>query len=118
MNFVLGARGRLGRAIVASSELGESIALDHSVYVHWTRDGAADDVARYFENNASPRSAGYVFVAAGIIDPSRSAEEHLSVNYLLARNVVEGAHKCGLRVVTFGSAMEAIAGEDFNNSYL
>ena len=118
MNFVLGARGRLGSAFVASCEFGETIALDRMIYSRWTREGAADDVARYFEKSASPKAAGYVFVAAGIIDPSRSPEEHHSVNYLLARNVVEGAHKCGLRVMTFGSVMEAIVGQGSNNSYL
>src|SRR5437868_14907611 len=104
MNFVLGARGRLGRAIVASAELGPSIALDRSVYAHWTRDGAADDVARYFEKYASPKRAGYVFVAAGIIDPSRSPEEHHGVHYLLARNIVQRPLHCGLRGMTLGSA--------------
>ena len=117
MNFVLGAHGRLGSAIVASTELGQTIALDRSIYSHWACEGAADDVARYFEKSASPEAAGYVFVAAGITDPNRSPEEHHSVNYLLARNVVEGAQKCGLRVVTFGSVMEAIAGEGSENSY-
>jgi nucleoside-diphosphate-sugar epimerase len=118
MNFVLGARGRLGSAVVASCEFGETIALERMIYSGWTREGAADDVARYFEKSASPKAAGYVFVAAGIIDPSRSPEEHHSINYVLARNVVEGAHKCGLRVMTFGSVMEAIAGAGSNNSYL
>ncbi len=117
MNFVLGAHGRLGSAIVASTELGETIALDRSIYSHWTCEGAADNVARYFEKSASAEAAGCVFVAAGITDPSRSPEEHHNVNYLLARNVVEGAQKCGLRVVTFGSVMEAIAGEGSENSY-
>src|SRR6266478_3919387 len=117
MNFVLGARGRLGSAVVASTELGETIALDRMIYSRWTREGAADEVARYFEKSASPKAAGYVFVAAGITDPSRSQEEHHSVNYLLARNVVEGAHKCGLRVMTFGTVMETIAGERSENPY-
>jgi nucleoside-diphosphate-sugar epimerase len=117
MNFVLGARGRLGSAIVASTELGETIALDRSIYSHWTREGAADDVARYFEKTAGSKIRDYVFVAAGITDPSRSPEEHHSVNYFLARNVIEGAHQCGLRVMTFGSVMEVIAGEGSGNSY-
>ena len=67
MNFVLGAHGRLGSAIVASTELGKTIALDRSIYSHWACEGAADDVARYFEKSASPEAAGYVFAAAGLL---------------------------------------------------
>ena len=52
MNFVLGARGRLGSAVVASTEFGETIALDRMIYSRWTREAAADDIARYFEKSA------------------------------------------------------------------
>src|SRR6266478_2595138 len=117
MNFVLGAHGRLGSAIVASTDLGDTLPLNRSIYAPWTREGAASDVARYFEKTVSPKTAGYVFVAAGITDPSRSQEEHHSVNYVLARNVVEGACKCGLRIMTFGTVMEAIAGDRSGNPY-
>jgi nucleoside-diphosphate-sugar epimerase len=117
MNFVLGARGRLGSAIAASSELGDTVALDRSIYTHWAREGAAGDVARYFEKTVGQKAAGHVFVATGITDPSRSQEEHHSVNYVLARNVVEGAYECGLRIMTFGTVMETIAGERSENPY-
>lgn len=115
MNFVLGARGRLGHAIHSSQSGGQIEALDHFVYSEWWRDGSADDVARFFENRAG--GDGVVYVATGIIDPGRPYEDHHRVNFSLAKNVVEGATKIGLRVITFGTVMEKIVDDEGANSY-
>ena len=40
------------------------------------------------------------------------------MNYVLPRNVIEGAHRCGLKVVTFGSIMELTARHQSENAYL
>jgi hypothetical protein len=72
-----------------------------SVYAEWWRNDAADDISRFLVD--SVKGDGTVYVAAGLIDPSRPGEDHLQVNYLLARNVIEGATKLGFRVVTFGT---------------
>jgi len=106
MNFVLGARGRLGHAITSSLPAARVKTPDRSVYSEWWRDAAADDVSRYFERWAS--RDGVIYVAAGIIDPKQPHEEHHRVNFLLAKNVVEGATKLGLKVVTFGTVMEKV----------
>jgi nucleoside-diphosphate-sugar epimerase len=116
MNFVLGGQGRLGRAIVASAEIGATVALDRSVYASWAREGVATDVTRYFESVEIQQNA-CVFVASGIIDPACSYDEHYSVNYVLARNIIQGANRCGLKVVTFGSIMELFTGEQSENPY-
>ena len=76
---------------------------------------AADDVARYLDELVG--LPGVVYVASGIIDPSRARDEHEKVNYLLPRNVVEGATKLGYRVLTFGTVMETLVGEASNNAY-
>lgn len=116
MNLVLGANGRLGRAIVPSLPVESVLAPARSLYAEWWRDGAADLVSRFLEGQAVEPET--VYVAAGIIDPARPADEHHQVNYLLARNVIEGATKLGFRVVTFGTVMEEIVGDKSNNPYL
>lgn len=116
MNIVLGSRGRLGRAIAESLPEGCVAVPTRAVYAEWCRDGAADLVSRFFEAWAQ-RDGGTVYVAAGLIDPRRSSDEHLRVNYLLARNVIEGATKLGFRVVTFGTVMEAVVSDTSVNPY-
>lgn len=115
MNFVLGARGRLGHAIASSLSTSQVKTPNRSVYTEWWHDGAADDVSRYFERCAN--SEGVVYVAAGIIDPKKPVDHHDQVNFLLAKNVVLGASKLGLKVVTFGTVMEKIVGEKSVNPY-
>ena len=115
MNFVLGSRGRLGSAIACSFEATRITVLDRAVYSDWWREGAVDHVSRFFKSSAE--NGGVVYVAAGILDPRRPVEEHHRVNFLLARNVIEGATKLGLKVVTFGTVMERIFGGKTDNPY-
>jgi len=115
MNFVIGSRGRLGRAIVSSLKPNEVVALNRSVYSDWWRAGSVDAIAKFFERSASTASA--VYVAAGIIDPKRPAAEHDQINLHLAKNIIEGATKAGLRTVTFGTVMERIVSDATSNPY-
>jgi len=117
-NFILGARGRLGTALAASAEIGRTVAVDRSIYSSWAREGSADEVANYFAKLAGQAAGARVLVASGITDPMRPREEHHSVNYVLPRNVIEGAHRCGMKVVTFGSIMELTARDQSENAYL
>ena len=116
MNVVLGARGRLGRAIVASLPEDCVIAPGRVAYADWWRNGAADLVSRFLEAGAKV-GGGTIYVAAGLIDPRRPSDEHLRVNYLLARNVIEGATKLGYKVVTFGTVMETAVADTSTNPY-
>lgn len=116
MNIVLGARGRLGQAISLSLPTDRIITPVRSVYAEWWRDDAADRVSRFLVD--SVKGKGTVYVAAGLIDPNRPGDEHQQVNYLLARNVIEGATKLGFRVVTFGTAMEEVVSDKTTNPYL
>jgi len=117
-NFILGARGRLGTALASSAEIGRTVAVDRSIYSSWAREGSADEVANYFAKLAGQAAGARVLVASGITDPMRPREEHHSVNYVLPRNVIEGAHRCGMKVVTFGSIMELTARDQSENAYL
>jgi len=117
MNFVLGSRGRLGRAIVAAQVPGNVTALDRSTYASWWRDGAEDEIARFFDKHGD--ESGVVYVATGVLDPKAPEEEHHRINLHLPRNVIRAASKVGLRVVTFGTVMEAIAaGKETANPYI
>jgi len=115
VNVVLGARGRLGHAIAASSPLNQTLTPERFTYFEWWREGGADRASRYLEGlRVEP---GVVYVAAGIIDPSRPVDEHENVNYQLAKDVVEGATRLGFRVLTFGTVMEKLIADDSKNPY-
>jgi nucleoside-diphosphate-sugar epimerase len=113
---VLGARGRLGSAIVAALPPGTAAAPDRPVYVDWSRPGTSDTIARALDRMAG--HGGTVIVASGVIDPSLSRDVHEAVNYALARNVVEGAAKAGVRAVTVGTVMESLVAPEAGNPYV
>lgn len=120
MNFVLGARGRLGSAIVDFSSKNQLIALNRAIYSDWGSNHAADSVSRYFEpfqtqNNDEPQ---VIYVTSGLLDPALSREDHEIVNYILAKNVIEGATRVGFQVITFGTVMEQILGINSTNPYV
>jgi len=115
VHVVLGGRGRLGNAIAASLPSHQLAAPERAIYSEWWRAHAADGVSRYLEGLPGP--PGVVYVAAGIIDPARAREEHEKINYLLARNVIDGSTRLGYRVLTFGTVMETLVGADTNSPY-
>jgi nucleoside-diphosphate-sugar epimerase len=116
MNFVLGARGQLGKALVAASELAPIVALERGDYAEWWRDDAADAVTRFFRSRFE--DGAVVYVAAGILHPGAEAEDHERANFRLPRNVVLGAARAGLRTVTFGTAMETVMGDQSSSPYV
>lgn len=115
MNIVLGAGGRLGGAIAASFPRDCVVTPPRAVYADWWQSGAGDRICRFLESQGG--ESGAIYVAAGLIDPRRSAEAHLQVNYHLARNVVASAIHMGYQAMTFGTVMEHLAGERTTNPY-
>ncbi|WKJ92017.1 NAD-dependent epimerase/dehydratase family protein [Methylomonas montana] len=115
MIFVLGSHGRLGRAIAGSALSNQTNNLHRSIYAEWWRDGSADAIARFFEKSANTKSI--IYNAAGIIDPKLNYEDHELINFKLAKNIVVGATKLGLKVVTFGTVMEKVVGDKTTNPY-
>jgi nucleoside-diphosphate-sugar epimerase len=105
MIYVLGGRGRLGQAILASLPKEEGVALDRAQYAQWWRSDSVPSIARFFER-APERSV--VLVAAGLLDPALPGENHRRVNLELPTRVIEGACAVGLRVVTIGTVMERL----------
>ena len=113
MIYVIGGRGRLGRAICASRPPGEIVALDREVYKNWWQGDAGASIGRFFET-ATPGSV--VLVVAGLLDPALPRAEHRRVNVELPARVIEGACAAGLRVVTFGTVMERLL--EHPNAYI
>jgi len=101
--YILGGRGRLGRALAALYEPSEVVCLDRADYETWPTAGAAA-VRSYFSQGKSVPSV--IYVCSGLLDPRLSDEDLLAVNYQLPRAVIEGVEDLASKVVTFGTAME------------
>jgi len=112
--YLIGGRGRLGRSIAARYADSKLFPMNRAIYEDWCRDGAADQVSRYFEQNVSEKST--VFVASGLLDPNISEEDLFKVNYTLPKNVIDGTSKLGVEVITFGTVMEGLI--QSKNSYV
>jgi len=104
--YLIGGGGRLGRAIASEYAESNIVLMNRVVYGCWSQDGAADQVSSYFDQNVSEEST--VFVASGLLDPNLPEEDLVKVNYTLAKNVIDGASKVGLKVITFGTVMECL----------
>ncbi|VWX60465.1 conserved hypothetical protein [Burkholderiales bacterium 8X] len=105
MIFVIGGRGRLGRAISASFPPDQVVSLDRSLYEHWWQPDAVPSIVSYFKRAAA---GSVVCITAGVLDPALPAAEHHRVNVELPTRVIEAVCAAGLRVVTFGTVMERL----------
>jgi nucleoside-diphosphate-sugar epimerase len=90
------------------------VTLDRSIYELWSRPGAHDLVSRYFDQHSS--EGGVVFVASGLLDPKMSQDVLFRVNYHLPKNLIDGATKLGIKIITFGTIMEGLL--QSKNSYI
>lgn len=104
--YLIGAGGRLGRALAAEYAESNIVLMNRAVYEGWSQEGATDQVSSYFDQNVSNEST--VFVASGLLDPNLPEEDLVKVNYTLAKNVIDGASKIGVKVITFGTVMESL----------
>lgn len=105
MIYLVGGRGRVGQAIVASRAASEVALLKREVYQDWWRPGSAKDVTQFFEDAPT---GSVVVVAAGLLDPSLPHQLLRRVNVDLPLQVLKGATDAGLRVVTLGTVMEQL----------
>lgn len=104
--YLIGGRGRLGQALAHEYGQGAVMTLDRRIYSDWTQAGAVDKISRYFEKHANQSAT--VLVACGLLDPKLPADELLSVNYQLPKNLIDAVSKLGINVVTFGTVMEGL----------
>ncbi|MFT0521181.1 NAD-dependent epimerase/dehydratase family protein [Pseudomonas faucium] len=104
MIFILGSRGRLGQALAAQYDPSDVVCVERSVYEAWSDSAASADIKAYFSPRRTAQSV--IYICSGLLDPRLSAQALLAVNYQLPRNVIESVADLGIRVVTFGTAME------------
>jgi nucleoside-diphosphate-sugar epimerase len=102
MIMIIGSRGRLGHAIARNLGQNGATTPGRSIYGEWARLGAADAISRYLEH--SPPTS--IIVASGLLDPSATKDELTAVNFLLPKNIIEGAEKLAIPVITIGTVME------------
>jgi hypothetical protein len=112
--YLIGSRGRLGQAIAHQYADCGIVSLDRVIYKDWVKPGAGDLVSQYFEKSSDQGAT--VFVASGLLDPRLPQEDLLSVNYHLPKNVIDGAGKLGIKVITFGTVMERLV--ELKNPYI
>ena len=106
MIFVVGARGRLGRAICSGHAESNPVQLARGIYENWWQPQSRGEISRYFE--PWKKTGSIIFVASGILDPHLPGEVHEQVNYQLPRNIIEAVASIGFQVVTFGTVMEQL----------
>jgi nucleoside-diphosphate-sugar epimerase len=104
MMVILGGEGRLGRALAAAYPA--VLRLPRAAYADWWQAGSADEVTRFLTPYADQSPT--VMVAAGLLDPRLGADELARVNVALPSNVIEGAARLGIKVITFGTVMETL----------
>jgi nucleoside-diphosphate-sugar epimerase len=104
--YLIGARGRLGQAIAYEYAKSGIVLLDRSIYEDWSQPDVPDLISRYFDKRFNEGAT--VFVASGLLDPKLSQESLLRVNYHLPKNLIDGAAKLGIKIITFGTVMEGL----------
>jgi len=106
MNFIVGARGRLGRALADQFGADHAYCLARGDYESWSEAGGADAAARFLEVHAE--TGDTVMVASGLLDPALPASDHAKVNVDLPAHIIAAAAGRGVTVVTFGTVMESL----------
>ena len=103
--FILGAGGRLGRALLTTYSESNVRTLHRAITDSWLTESGPGDVERFF-TRACAGPDDTVLLASGLIDPNLSASDLDRVNFVMPRNVIEGCSTLGVKVVTFGTVME------------
>jgi nucleoside-diphosphate-sugar epimerase len=103
--YLIGSHGRLAKGIAYEYvDNSQFQSLSRADYEGWAAFGAADKVSRYFDK---PQNEGAtLFVASGLLDPRLPKEDLYAINFLLPKNLIDGASKVGMKVITFGTVME------------
>lgn len=105
MIFIIGSRGRLGRAIFEQYPSERVVCVDRAVYEHWSAPDAVMSIADYF--SASAYNGSVLYICSGLLDPRLSAEQLYNVNVLLPQNIISAVTPLGIKAITFGTAMES-----------
>ncbi|MFL6709535.1 MAG: NAD-dependent epimerase/dehydratase family protein [Massilia sp.] len=106
MKFIVGARGRLGRALADQFGPDTALSLERGDYQHWGEAGGAVAAGSFLDAHAKPGDT--ILVASGLLDPALPPSEHAKVNVDLPAHIIEAAAGRDVSVVTFGTVMETL----------
>ena len=113
-HYLLGSRGRLGKALTAELSEKGLVELDREIYEGWAKPHRASSVSRFFDQ--IPAGESTVIVASGLLDPKLPLDDLFAVNYHLPKNIIDGVAGRKIHVLTFGSVMEGLLQQ--KNTYL
>lgn len=105
-HYVVGSNGRLGQSIVRALGYENVDCLQRESYGEWGVDGAEKKVKAFFDNQN--QEGNTIYVVAGLLDPLAPKHNLDAVNYLLPRNIIEGAAALGMKIITFGTVLERL----------
>lgn len=104
MIHVIGANGLLASSIFSANKEFNLNQIDRATYENWWQRSSIKEIRSFF--SSSHGSGTIILIAAGVLDPKASEEEHLRVNYSLPQNIISATEDLGIRVVTFGTVSE------------
>jgi nucleoside-diphosphate-sugar epimerase len=104
MIFILGSRGRLGRALCKQLGPANVTCIEREVYANWAEADATSSIIRYFSKHAPAESV--ICVCSGLLDPRLPPDQLHDVNFKLPQNIIRTLAPLGFRTMTFGTAME------------
>jgi nucleoside-diphosphate-sugar epimerase len=104
MIFIVGSRGRLGRALLAEYGHEETFCIERSVYESWGDEGSVPAIGAWFAEHMTSKSV--IYVCSGVLDAKVAVDELQRVNYVLPCNIIRAVAQMDVHVVTFGTAME------------
>lgn len=103
--FILGSGGRLGSQIYRAYFSMEIVSIPSKTYRSWSNPDQVNEITAFFKKFIDEKHA-ILFIAGGLIDPSRTKLELNQANYLLPKNILEATQRLNVRVITFGTIME------------
>lgn len=114
MKLVLGARGRLGKALCRACDADALVTPERDTYARWWESASTGAIGAFL----AAERIDTVLVAAGITDPAADVRAHERVNFELPRQVLAASAPLGIRVLTFGSIMEVLGTADAASPYV
>jgi nucleoside-diphosphate-sugar epimerase len=107
MIFIIGENSRLGQVLNNNQN---SVIINRDVYQDWYKNDAEKKISLFFKQWSCENSI--IYVVAGVLNPKLPKKEHVKINFLLAKNIIKGVSKVGIKVVTFGTIMEELMADE------
>ena len=116
MILLLGASGILGQDLFEMFSSKSIIQVSRADVMNWTGSNGVFHLKSFL--GELPKEPSLIINAVGITNPSAPYSDLKSVNFQLPANLVTAASGSKIKIVTFGSIMEAVPNISKNNNYL